>query len=199
MRKIITNIFVTLDGVMQAPGGPEEDVSDGFKYGGWQFTIPDEEVGKAIGEFMALPFELLLGRKTYDIWAAYWPKATEMPDISKPFNSTRKYVVSHKQRELGWNNSKLVSGDVVLELKKLKNLDAPDLWVCGSSELIQTLLENKLIDRMQVFIYPMTIGSGKKLFAGGTLPQNFKLVASKISPLGVIMASYEPGEPLKIG
>ncbi len=192
MRKIITTTFVTLDGVMQAPGGPEEDPSDGFKYGGWQLGWDDEMSGKIIDDFMKTPFELLLGRRTYDIFAGYWPKHPEITLIATPFNSTKKYVVSHQSLELSWNNSALITEDVVSEIKKLKNADAPDLWVWGSGNLIQTLLKNNLIDRMHIWTFPLTLGNGKKLFAEGTQPQHFKTVDTKMTSKGVIIATYEP-------
>ena len=199
MRKIITTTFVTLDGVMQAPGGPDEDTSSGFAYGGWQAGWQDEITGKIIEAFFTIPFELLLGRRTYDIFAGYWPKHPEIELIAKPFNSTRKYVVSHEPMELPWNNSDLVTGDVVAAIQKLKTLDGPDLWVWGSGNLIQTLLKNNLIDRMHIWTHPVTLGTGKKLFAEGTQPQSLKLVDSKISTTGVIIATYEPAGPLKTG
>ena len=199
MRKIITTTFVTLDGVMQAPGGPAEDTSGGFTYGGWQMAYGDEGTGKIINDFMAMPFELLLGRRTYDIWAAFWPHATEPEFIAKPFNATRKYVVSGATRELSWNNSLLITGGVVEEIQKLKTMNGPDLWVWGSGNLIQTLLKNNLIDRMHIWTHPLTLGTGKKLFAEGTQPASFKLVDSKTSTDGVILATYEPAGAPKLG
>ena len=200
MRKIITTTFVTLDGVMQAPGGPEEDTSDGFKYGGWQLggNYEDEVSSKIMNDFFTTPFELLLGRRTYEIFAAYWPNHPEIELVAKPFNRTKKYVVSHESMETPWNNSVLITEDVVAEIKKIKNLDAPDLWVWGSGNLIQTLLKNNLIDRMHIWTHPVTLGTGKKLFAEGTQPQTLKLVDSKISTMGVIFATYEPAGELKI-
>ena len=184
---------------MQAPGGPEEDTADGFAYGGWQAGFGDEVSGKIVEEFMKAPFELILGRRTYDIFAGYWPKHPEIELVAKPFNSTKKYVVSHSPKELSWNNSTLIIGDVVAEIQKLKELDGPDLWVWGSGNLIQTLLKNNLIDRMHIWTHPVTIGSGKKLFAEGTEPQTFRLVDSKISRDGVILATYELAGELKTG
>ena len=197
MRKIITTTFVTLDGVMQAPGGQEEDTRNGFKYGGWSFKFGsvsgywDEMMGNTMGGFMNLPFELLLGKFTYDIFAGYWPTAKEDELVAKRFNSTRKYVVSHEPAELSWNNSTLITGDVVSEIKKLKEMDGPDLWVHGSGNLIQTLLENHLIDVMHLWIFPITLGSGQKLFADGAQPENLKLVETKVSKTGVIIATYD--------
>ncbi len=197
MRKIITTTFVTLDGVMQAPGGKNEDTAGGFKYGGWQISFPqDEALTPIISSFFSIPFELLLGRKTYDIFAAFWPTAQTEQEVAIPFNSTRKYVVSHNSFEPTWNNSICITGDVVEEIKKIKEMDGPDLWVWGSGNLIQTLLEHNLIDKMHLWIHPLTIGSGKKLFAEGTQPQNFKLVDSKIGPTGLIFATYEPADKL---
>ncbi len=198
MRKIITTTFITLDGVMQAPGGSEEDTSGGFAYGGWQMNFPhDEEFGAKILEFMAMPFELLLGKVTYNIFASFWPHAKTDLEVANPFNSTRKYVVSHESFTPLWNNSVCITGDVVSQLKKLKEEDGPDLVVWGSGNFVQTLLEHGLIDQMHLFIHPITIGTGKKLFAEGTQPQNFKLVDSKIGKTGIIFATYEPAGPLK--
>ncbi len=199
MRKIITTTYVTLDGVLQAPGGPEEDTSGGFKYGGWLGNYWDEITGDVLNKFMGLPFELLLGKRTYDIWASFWPNTKSSPEVAKPFNSTRKYVVSHTPTKLSWKNSTLITGDVVAEIKKLKEEDGPDLWVWGSGNLIQTLLANHLIDTMHVWTFPVTVGSGKRLFAEGTQAEGFQLVDSKISKTGVIIATYEPAGPLKTG
>jgi dihydrofolate reductase len=200
MRKIITTTFVTLDGVMQAPGGPDEDHSGGFAYGGWQLSFPsDQMMDSMLSNIMHAPFELLLGKTTYDIFASYWPNAKTDNEVAKPFNSTKKYVVSHELFEPAWHNSACITGDVVARLKKLKKEDSPDLWVWGSGNLIQTLLKNHLIDRMHLWIYPITIGTGKRLFAQGTQTGNFKLIDSKISTTGVILATYEPVGPLKIG
>lgn len=198
MRKIITTTFLTLDGVMQAPGGAQEDTSGGFKYGGWQTSFPpDEKLLPTLSGFFSIPFELLLGKTTYDIFASYWPHAKTDLEVAAPFNSTRKYVVSHNEFRPSWNNSVCITGDVVTEIKKLKEEDGPDLWVWGSGNLIQTLLENNLIDRMHLWIHPITIGTGKKLFAGGTQPENFKLVDSKIGATGIIFTTYEPSGQLK--
>ncbi len=198
MRKIITTTFVTSDGVMQAPGGPKEDTSGGFAYGGWSFHYWDEMMGKVMDAFMRIPFELLLGKRTYDIFAAHWPHSKEEPVAGK-FNSTKKYVVSHKPGGLPWQNSALITGDVVAEIKKLKKQDTPDLWVHGSGNLIQTLLANHLIDTMHVWTFPVTVGSGKRLFAEGTQAKELRLSDSKVSTTGVIIATYEPAGSLKIG
>lgn len=198
MRKIITTTMLTFDGVMQAPGESKEDASEGFKYGGWQVgwdTEADEIMDTRI---QADPFDLLLGTRTYDIFASYWPNHKDEPRWGRPFDRAKKYVISHKQIELPWSNSTLITGDVVDELQKLKNTDGPDLLIYGSGNLIQTLLQNKLIDRMHIWTFPVTIGSGKKLFADGTQLERFKVVDSKVTSTGVIYAAYEPLSPLKV-
>lgn len=198
MRKIITTTFVTLDGVMQAPGGPGEDTTGGFAYGGWQRSFPDDaKMGPALNAFFAMPFELLLGKTTYDIFAGFWPQAKTDLQVAHPFNSTKKYVVSHTSFEPSWNNSTCIAGDVVSQIKQLKEEDAPDLWVWGSGNLIQTLLKQHVIDRMHLWIYPITIGSGKRLFAEGTQAENFTLVDSAIGETGIIFVTYEFAGALK--
>jgi dihydrofolate reductase len=201
MRKIITTTFVTLDGVMQAPGGPDEDTSGGFKYGGWQMGFPpDEKLNAILGGFFQIPFELLLGKTTYDIFAGFWPTAKTDLEVANPFNATKKYVVSHESFEPSWNNSVCISGDdVAAQIQKLKEEDGSDLWVWGSGNLIQTLLENHLVDRMHLWIHPITLGQGKKLFAEGTQAQNWKMTDSKIGDNGLIFATYEPGGEIKTG
>jgi dihydrofolate reductase len=199
MRKIITTTMITLDGVMQAPGGTEEDTSGGFRYGGWTTNYWDEMMGSVMNGFMKIPFEMLLGRKTYDIFAAYWPDAKDDSEIKEKFNATKKYVVSHSTRVLSWNNSELITGDVTEKIRQLKKQDSPDLWVHGSGNLIQTLLSENLIDRMIVWTFPVTAPGGKRLFAGGTLAKGWKLIDSKTSSTGVIIATYEPTGELKTG
>jgi dihydrofolate reductase len=196
MRKIIVLSFITLDGVMQAPGGPQEDTSGGFKYGGWTYPYFDEFAGEVMAQQMKEPFELLLGRKTYDIFASYWPKhANDWSGI----NSSTKYVVSHNELKPTWENSVLIKGNVVEEIKKLKEKDGPDLQVHGSGNMIQTLLKNDLVDEMWLKIFPITLGQGKKLFAEGTIPAAFKLTDSKTSPEGVIFANYQRSGEVKTG
>jgi dihydrofolate reductase len=200
MRKIITTTFVTLDGVMQAPGGPGEDTAGGFAHGGWQIAFPsDETMDAKLSKMFSTPFELLLGKKTYDIFASFWPTATTDLEVANPFNKTRKYVVTHSEFEPDWNNSVCVTGDVTTKLKRLKEEEGPDLWVWGSGNLIQTLLENHLVDRMHIWIYPITLGAGKQLFAEGTQPQSFDLTDSYVSTTGVVCATYEPAGPVKTG
>ncbi len=188
--------MITLDGVMQAPGASKEDANEGFKHGGWMVGW-DQEADNITDSIQAEPFDLLLGRRTYDIFASFWPHHKDEPHWGKPYDRAKKYVVSHKPFKLSWDNSELITGDVVEEIKKLKNSDGRDLWVWGSSNLIQTLLKHNLIDRMHLWIFPITIGTGKKLFAEGTQPEGFKLVDGKSTSTGIIFATYEPSSPLR--
>jgi dihydrofolate reductase len=200
MRKIIVLTFVTLDGVMQAPGGPQEDTSGNFKYGGWTVPYFDEFSGKVMGEQMGKPFDLLLGRKTYEIFASYWPQQDEKTNPgAASLNKAIKYVVSHSDIKPDWANSIIISSNVVEELKKLKQQDGPELQVHGSSNLIQTLLKNDLVDEFWLKIFPITIGKGKRLFGDGTIPASFKLTESKTSPSGVIIANYKRFGKVKTG
>jgi dihydrofolate reductase len=196
MRKLIVLSFITLDGVMQAPGGPEEDPSGGFKYGGWTVPYFDEFLGKIMGEQMSKPFNLLLGRKTFEIFASYWPHhEDEWPGI----NDATKYVVSNTLTTHEWQKSVFLKGNVVDEIKKLKQQDGPDLQVHGSGKLIQTLLQHDLVDELWLKIFPITLGVGKRLFAEGTIPAAFTLTESKTSPSGVIIASYKRAGEVKTG
>jgi dihydrofolate reductase len=196
MRKIITTSFVTMDGVMQAPGGPDEDTSGGFAYGGWQANVMDASVGEAVNELLKPPFAMLLGHTTYNIFAGHWPKQDPNNPIAKPFNEATKYVVSHTPFEADWVNTRVVTGDVPVALRQLKAEDGPNLIVWGSGNLIQTLLREQLVDRMHVWTHPVTIGSGKRLFADGTRPATWKVVKSRVGAGGVIIATYEPAGPL---
>ena len=196
MRKIIVLTFLSLDGVMQAPGGPTEDTSGGFKYGGWTFPYFDDFAGDVMAEQMKQPFSLLLGRKTFDIFAGYWPQHA---DVWPGINEATKYVVSNTLTESSWQNSIFIKGDVVEELKKLKAGDGPDLQVYGSGNLIQTLLKNDLVDELWLKTFPVTLGSAKKLFVEGTIPAAWELTDSKISPKGVIFANYKRGGEVKTG
>lgn len=198
MRKIIVTSFVSLDGVLQAPGGPQEDPTNGFKWGGWTFPLGDDATNEAMGSIMSQPFDLLLGRKTYEIFAAYWPYKKNHP-IADKFNSLHKFVVSSQQIDLSWEGSTLITGNVVAGLKKLKQQEGPDLLLHGSSVLVQTLLEHGLADILHVWTYPVTFGKGKRLFGEGTQPVSWKLTDSKITSKGVILASYEPTGEIKTG
>ncbi len=198
MRKIIVLAFMTLDGIVQAPGGPKEDTSGNFKYGGWSFGYADEFIGKVIGEQMTPPYELLLGRKTYEIFAAYWPNQKHQP--ADDFNKAKKYVVSTTLKKLDWKPSELISENVVEKLKSLKKQKGPDIHVHGSANLIQTLLKHDLVDELRLKIYPITIGKGKRLFGDGTIPVAFKLKEdSKNSTKGVIVATYVRDGEIKTG
>lgn len=199
MRKIIVLSFITLDGVMQAPGGPDEDTTSGFKFGGWQAPYGNEESMKEMLNQVSEPFDLLLGRKTYDIFAGYWPHHPEIEAIATPFNKCKKYVVSRSQIDLPWENSELVTGDVVAKLKELKAGDGPMLQVHGSGNLIQTLLKNDLVDELWLKTFPLTLGSGKKLFAEGTQPAAFELTHSVVTYNGIIFANYKRAGEVKTG
>ncbi|PKL17327.1 MAG: riboflavin biosynthesis protein RibD [Spirochaetae bacterium HGW-Spirochaetae-5] len=196
MRKIIILSFVSLDGIIQAPGAPEEDTSGGFKYGGWVVPYFDEFAGGIMGDQMKQPFNLLLGRKTFEIFASYWPNhANDWPGI----NEAAKYVVSKTLTKPDWENSILINGNVVEEIKKLKSQGGPDLQVHGSGNLIQTLLKHDLADELWLKIFPVTLGSGKRLFDVGTIPAAFELTDSKVSPGGVIFATYKRAGEVKVG
>lgn len=196
MRKIIVLSFITLDGVMQAPGGPEEDTSGGFEYGGWTVPYFDDFLGKIMGKQMRKPFSLLLGRKTFEIFASYWPEhESEWPGV----NDATKYVVSKKLTKSEWKNSVFLKGNIVEEIKKLKREKGSNLQVYGSSDLIQTLLKNDLVDELWLKVFPLLLGTGKRLFAEGTIPAAFKLRDSKVSPNGVIVANYERAGEIETG
>lgn len=194
MRKIIVLSFITLDGVMQAPGGTKEDTSGGFKYGGWTVPYFDESLGKAMGKQMKGTYDLLLGHTTYDIFSGYWPSHTdEWPQV----NTITKYVVSKKIKKPAWENTVVIKD--VAGLKKLKNSNGPDLQVHGSSNLIQTLLKNGMVDELWLKIFPVTLGTGKRLFGNGTIPAAFTLIESKSLPTGVILANYKRAGKVKTG
>jgi dihydrofolate reductase len=194
MRKIVVLTFVTLDGVMQGPGGPTEDTSGGFAHGGWTVPYFDEALGETMGEQMGRPFDLLLGRKTFDIFASYWPQQSE-----NPFEEVTKYVVSNTLTEHSWQKSVFLAGDVVEKIRALKQETGPDLQVHGSGLLIQTLLKHDLVDQLWLKIFPVTVGAGKRLFGEGVIPAAFTLSETKVSPSGVIIASYKRAGELKTG
>jgi dihydrofolate reductase len=209
MRKIVAGAMVSLDGVMQAPGGPEEDPTGGFKYGGWVAPHWDDTIGKAMDETFSQPFELLLGRKTYDIFAAYWPYVDVDPtssnfdrlnaEIATAFDRITKYVATHSPETLNWQNSRSLGKDIVATLRDLKSGDGPILLTQGSSELIQTLLLHDLIDELRLVIFPVVLGKGKRLFGEGTMPLAFRLTRSKISPNGALIATYERAGKVETG
>jgi dihydrofolate reductase len=199
LRKIVVLSFVTLDGVMQAPGGPEEDKAGSFKWGGWSVGYWDDFLGKIMGEQMGRPFDLLLGRKTYDIFAAYWPKMGSDNPAAAGLNKAKKFVASTTLKKPEWANTTVLKNNVVNEIKKLKEQDGPEIQVHGSGNLIQTLLKHDLVDEFRLKIYPVTLGKGKRLFAEGTIPAGFQLVESNTSPKGVIVASYVRAGEVKTG
>lgn len=192
MRKVITRAFVSMDGVMQAPGGPEEDPTRGFKFGGWVAPHVDEVFGQAVDKMFGQPFDLLLGRKTYEIFAAHWPYSEGGDDdgIAKLFNSVTKYVATRSAMELTWTGS-VALHDAAADVARLKSEDGPALVTQGSSDLIQTLLANDLIDEINIFTFPIVLGNGKKLFDKGAKPAAFKLVDSSVSTTGVVIACYQ--------
>ena len=196
MRKVIVLSFMTLDGVIQAPGGPEEDTSGGFKYGGWTFPFFDEFTGKVMGEQMSNNADLLLGRKTFEIFASYWPvHENEWPGINK----VTKYVASNTLSMHSWSNTVFLKENIEDQIKKLKQQDGPDLQVHGSGNFIQTLLKYDLVDEFWLKIFPITLGNGKRLFENGTIPANFSLLEYKVSPGGVLIANYKRDGEVKTG
>jgi dihydrofolate reductase len=196
MRKIIVLSFVTLDGVLQAPGGPNEDTSGGFKHGGWTVPYFDEFLGNVMTEQMSRPFDLLLGRKTFEIFASYWPQHEEE---GREINAATKYVASLTMTSHAWKRSVFLRGDVVDEIRRLKEGNGPDLQVHGSGELIQTLLQHDLVDEFWLKIFPLTLGEGKRLFDKGTIPAAYALVDSKTSPSGVIVATLKRAGDVETG
>lgn len=191
MRKLIVLSFISLDGVMQAPGGTTEDTTGGFSYGGWTVNYFDDFLGRVMSEQMRQPYAMLLGRKTYEIFAAYWPNANTQDDPgAASINSAKKYVASTTLTKLDWYNSELIKGDLAQEVRSLKAQDGPEIQVHGSANLIQTLLHHDLVDELWLKIFPVTLGTGKRLFAEGTIPRSFTLYQSEFSPGGVIVASY---------
>ncbi len=198
MRRLIVISFTTLDGVMQAPGGPEEDTSGGFRFGGWQAPFPDELVGQALGDVWDKPFDLLLGRRTFEIFAGYWPyHAEEEPGAG--INKATKYVASHTLRAHNWQKSVFLNGDVAEEVRKLKHGDGPQIIMYGSANLIQTLLKHDLVDEIVLMIYPITLGMGKRLFAEGTMPAAFKVTKGQVSAMGVVVLNLERAGEVKTG
>ena len=194
MRKITVLSMITLDGVIQAPGGPGEDTSAGFKYGGWVAPYGDEEGGKVVRKELNQPADYLLGRKTFEIWEAYWP---EHADIWPRINEGMKYVLSSTLKKSDWKNSVFLESLTAIE--KLKNSEGPDIQVWGSSKLIQLLLENDLVDELCLKIYPLTLGEGKKLFINGAIPAAFTLMECLATPSGVIIANYKRAGEVKTG
>ena len=188
MRKIIVLEHISLDGVIQAPGGPDEDTSGGFTHGGWISPHSDAILGTALRRQMNMPFDLLLGRKTFEIWAPYWPHHT---DVWPGVNAATKYVASNTMTSGEWQPSVFLSGDIAEKVAKIKQQPGPDLNVWGSGDLLQTLIKHDLVDVFWLMIYPITLGVGKRLFADGTIPAAFKVTESQVTPNGVIVVNYE--------
>lgn len=196
MRKIIVLEHVSLDGVIQAPGGPDEDLSGGFAYGGWSAPYANEIVGTLLRRQMDMPFDLLLGRKTYEIFAAYWPQHA---DVWPGANKAIKYVASNTMTSSEWQPSVFLSGDIAEKIAQIKQQQGPDLHVWGSGDLIQTLIKHDLVDVFWLMIFPITLGSGKRLFADGTIPAAFKVTESTVAPNGVIVVNYERAGAITTG
>jgi len=198
MRELIVSTFLTLDGVMQAPGGPEEDESGDFAHGGWSVNYWDELMRQVMTEAMSAPFDLVLGRRTYEIFAAYWPHAPEEAG-SKPLNDATKYVASRSRPMLEWGPAVLIEGDAADGIAELKRGEGPELQVHGSGNLIQTLMRRNLVDQYRLWVFPLVIGSGKRLFSDGTIPSALKLLDSKVSTTGVVIGTYEPAGEIVTG
>lgn len=200
MRKVIVGAMVSLDGVMQAPGGPEEDPTGGFSYGGWVAPLADEVFGEEIESMFSQRFDLLLGRKTYEIFAAHWPYAESGPDdfIARTFNSVNKYVATRKGLGLTWKGSVALS-DAVSDVARLKEEDGPALVTQGSTELVRTLLAKDLVDEINMFTCPVVLGRGKKLFDDRAKVAAFRLIASRVSPNGIVIAQYVRDGDVKTG
>jgi dihydrofolate reductase len=200
MRRLVVLSFITLDGIMQAPGGPAEDTTGNFQYGGWTVPYFDDFLGNVMGEQMGHAFDLLLGRKTYDIFASYWPKHNDEKDpIGSGINRATKFVATHSPLKSDWQGTVPLQGDAVEAIKKLKQQNGAELQVHGSGNLVQTLLRHDLVDDLWLKIFPITLGSGKRLFADGTMPAAFVLIESKTSPKGVIIASYKRAGKVETG
>ena len=199
MRKLIASTFISLDGVMQAPGGPDEDPTENFPLGGWTFAFEDEAMDLSAAGFDGKDRELVLGRKTYEIFAGYWPYQTEDNAIARTFNAAKKHVASRTLKSLQWNNSSVLGGDVVSAITALKGQPGHDLQIIGSGNLIQTLQAASLIDEYNAWVYPVVLGRGKRLFENGSKPCALRLVASKVSKTGVVMCTYVPAGDIRLG
>jgi dihydrofolate reductase len=198
MRKLTVNTFLTLDGVMQAPGAPDEDPSGGFKHGGWSAGYWDERMGEVMVESTAKPYDLLLGRRTYEIFVAHWPYITGDP-VADSLNNATKYVASRTLDHAEWQNSTLIKGDVAEEVARLKRMSGPEIQVHGSSDLIQTLLKHDLLDEVRLWIFPVVLGTGKRFFGNGATAAGLKLVRSEVFSTGVVLATYERAGEIKYG
>ncbi len=209
MRKLVTAAFLTVDGIMQAPGAPEEDPTGGFRFGGWTAAYSDPAFGRGTAENFGRPYDLLLGRKTYDIFAGYWPFFDVAPDssslaagaaeIANSFNQATKYVASRSRSHFAWQNSRWLGRDAAVAVRQLKQGDGPDLLTQGSADLLQTLLAADLVDELRLLIYPVALGTGKRLFGEGTRPAAFRLTRSVVGQSGVLAATYERDGDVRTG
>ena len=198
MRKLVVTAFLSLDGVVQAPGGPREDEDGGFTLGGWTVPFFDDTVGAAMGEFMGKPFDLLLGRRTYDVFAAFWPTASE-EEGAGPLNAATKHVASRSRPTLTWDRSVLLDGDVPQAVAALKEQDGSELQVHGSGTLVQTLLQHGLVDEWHLLTIPVVLGSGKRLFGEGALPRSLRVLSSTVSGTGVVITRYATAGEVQTG
>jgi dihydrofolate reductase len=199
MRKVVVGTFLTLDGVMQAPGGPDEDREGGFQHGGWSVSYWDDLMGQIIVASTLRAGALLLGRKTYEIFAAHWPNVSDEDPVGAKLNSVRKYVASRTLKDLTWKNSALITGDVVAGVHQLKQEPGDEIQVHGSGDLTQTLLRHGVVDELRLWVFPIALGTGKRLFGDGTMPSAFKLVGSKTSTTGVVISTYEAAGAVAYG
>lgn len=188
-RKLVAQTFVSMDGVMQAPGGQEAELDSGFRHGGWSIAYWDESMGRAMAEFLSQTAEVVLGRRTYDFFASYWPNHRDQ--IGSQLNHVKKYVASRTKRQLDWENAQLLQGDVVAAIQELKRTPGPPLHVVGSANLLQTLLKHDIVDDLDLWVFPVVIGDGKRLFQDGAIPTAWKLVRCEASSTGVLMQHYE--------
>ena len=204
MRKIVAPVQVSVDGVMQAPGGPDEDPTGGFRLGGWVAPYYDDAVGEALVDIMGRPFDLLLGRKTYEIFAAYWPYRETAPEeefggVARSFGDATKHVASRSQPQLPWRNSRWLGADAVAAVRELKAGDGPELHIWGSSNFVQSLLAADLIDEVRLLTYPLVLGRGKRFFGEDAPPMALKLTTTRTSPSGVIITTYQRDGEVKTG
>ena len=199
MREIEVQTFATLDGVMQAPGGPDEDRSGDFAHGGWSQPYWDEAMGAAMGQAMAREYDLLLGRKTYDVFAAHWPNAPKGDPVRRKFDAATKYVVTSEPGTLAWQNSEAITGDVAGRIAELKGGEGPMLSVQGSSQLVQALLEHGLVDSFRIWTFPVVLGTGKRLFGEGAVPLGLALAETETSSTGVVMSRYDAAGDVRTG
>jgi dihydrofolate reductase len=198
MRRLIVTTFLTLDGVLQAPGGPGEDDDGGFAHGGWSVNYWDDTMGEVMGTSMSVPFNLVLGRRTYELFAAHWPRVSD-DDGGREINAATKYVASRTNPTLDWGPSVLIDGEAATGIAALKQTDGPELQVHGSGNLVQTLLRHEMVDELRLWVFPVVVGPGKRLFGQGTVPGGLTLVESTVSTTGVVIGTYRPAGTIEHG